>query len=587
MAKKTFTLKKAERITRRETFNGVELETIYRRALRPVEPEYLASLPLEERVGLGAAPAINQRTYHPRPGIICEQDVAVKMRDGVTIYADIYRPETTEQVPAILAWSFFGKRPFEGGANYQVIGVPPQTISDMAKFEGPDPGYWCPRGYAVANVDTRGCGRSEGDLKFWGEEYGKDGYDFVEWIAQQPWCSGKVGMAGNSGLAMSQYRIAATKPPHLACIAPWEGTGDFYREAMMEGGIPAMGFNDDMLSKLVGMNYLDDYAAMLEKYPFMNEYWEDKIPRWKEVSVPAYITAGWSHFHLHGSIEAFRRIKSKRKWLRIHRDFEWPDMYSPENIDDLTRFFERYLKDVNNGWEMTPKVRLDVMDGYDFDYAHNRAEDHFPIKRTQYTKLYMNAADLSMAKEPFPQASEVSYDAETGSVSFDMTFEEDTEVTGLMKLHLFVEARGHDDMDLFVTVKKAGPDGTFIPHNVLGEPHPGAWGKLRVSRRELDEALSTEHQPVLAHRREFKLSPGEIVPVDIEIWPTSKFFHAGERIRVEIAGQYLRDPGWFEYFAWDTDNQGAHVIHTGGAYESYFEIPVIPPKYTAGDKLYR
>ena len=582
-----YVLKDAERITRTEVINGVEMETIYRKALRPVTPEYLASLPLEERAGLGAAPEINQRTYYPRPGIICEQDIPVAMRDGVIIYADIYRPETDEKVPAILAWSFFGKRPFEGGANYQVIGVPPQTISNMAKFEGPDPGYWCPKGYAIANVDLRGCGRSEGDLKFWGDEYGKDGYDFVEWIAAQPWCNGKVGMAGNSGLAMSQYRIAATNPPHLACIAPWEGTGDFYREAMMEGGIPALGFNDDMLSKLVGPNYLDDYAAMLVKYPFMNAYWEDKIPRWKEIKIPTYVTAGWCHFHLRGSIEAFRRIKSKRKWLRVHRDFEWPDMYSPENIDDLTRFFERYLKDVNNGWEMTPKVRFDVMDAYDFDYDHNRAEENFPIKRTEYRKLYLNAADQTMSTEPTAQCAEVSYEGETGLVNFDMTFNEDTEITGLMKLHMFVEARGNDDMDLFITVKKADKDGTFIPHSVLGEPHPGAWGKLRVSRRELDEKLSTEHQPVLAHKRDLKLSEGEIVPVDIEIWPMSKFFHAGEKIRVEVAGQYLRDPGWFEYFAWDTNNKGQHVIHTGGQYDSYFEIPVIPPKYVAGDRIYR
>lgn len=582
-----YVFNKAERISRKEIYNGEEIEVFYRKALKPVSPEYLASLPLEEREGLGAAPEINQRTYYPRPGIMCEQDVEVTMRDGVVIYADIYRPVTEEKVPVILSWSFFGKRPFEGGANYQVIGVPPGTISDMAKFEGPDPGYWCPKGYAVANVDIRGCGRSGGDMHFWGEECGNDGYDFVEWAAQQPWCNGRVGMAGNSGLAMAQYRIAATNPPHLACIAPWEATGDYFRESLMEGGIPAVGFNDDMLSKLVGYGWLEDYAYMMVKYPHMSAYWEEKIPRWKDIKVPIYVAAGWSHFHLHGSIEAFRRSKSKRKWLRIHRDFEWPDMYTPENIDDLTRFFERYLKDVNNGWEMTPRVRMDVMDAYDFDYAHNRPEEHFPLKRTQYQKLYLNAADMSMGYEVPAAASEVSYDAENGSVNFDMTFAENTEVTGLMKLHMFVEARGNDEMDLFVTVKKADKDGNFVPHYVLGEPHPGAWGKLRVSCRELDEKLATEHQPTLAHKRSLKLQPGEVVPVDIEIWPMSKFFHAGERIRVEVAGQYLRDPGWFEYFAWDTDNKGDHVIHTGGQFDSYFEIPVIPPKYVAGDRIYR
>lgn len=236
---------------------------------------------------------------------------------------------------------------------------------------------------------------------------------------------------------------------------------------------------------------------------------------------------------------------------------------------------------------MTPKVRLDVMDAYDFDMFHNRPEESFPLKRTEYRKLYLDAANLSMAGEPAAVESSVCYDAKDGLVNFDMKFTEDTEVTGLMKLHLWVEAVGHDDMDLFVTMKKLDAGGNFLPHYVLGEPHPGAWGKLRVSRRALDKKLSSEHQPVLSHTKDEKLSPGQIVPVDIEIWPTSKFFHAGEQIRIEIAPKYLREEGWFEYFAWDIDNQGQHVIHTGGQYDSYFEIPTIPPKYVAGDKIYR
>jgi predicted acyl esterase len=236
---------------------------------------------------------------------------------------------------------------------------------------------------------------------------------------------------------------------------------------------------------------------------------------------------------------------------------------------------------------MTPGVRIDVMDAYDFDFDHNRPEDRFPIKRTRYRKLYMNAKDGSMSYDPALEEASVRYDAESGLATFDMTFTEDMEVTGLLKLHMWVEAKGHDDMDLFVTVKKLDAAGKFLPHNVLGEPHPGAWGKLRVSRRALDPVLADEHQPVLAHTKDEKLSPGEIVPVDIEICPTSKFFHKGEQIRLEVAPQYLRDEGWFEYFSWDTNNKGEHIIHTGGKYDSFFEIPAVPPKYVAGDKIYR
>jgi hypothetical protein len=102
---------------------------------------------------------------------------------------------------------------------------------------------------------------------------------------------------------------------------------------------------------------------------------------------------------------------------------------------------------------------------------------------------------------------------------------------------------------------------------------------MRVSHRELDPELSTDFQPVQAHRRELKLSAGEVVPIDVEINPTSRIWHAGETIRVHIAGRYIRDPHWIEPLIWETDNAGEHVFHTGGQYESFLQIPVIPPKY--------
>ena len=101
------------------------------------------------------------------------------------------------------------------------------------------------------------------------------------------------------------------------------------------------------------------------------------------------------------ALEAFRRIRSPKKWLRAHREFEWPDTYDPNNLADLTRFYDRYLKNVRNGWEFTPRVRLGVMDAYDYDHTVNRVETSFPIERTQYKKLYLNAADMGVGYEPY------------------------------------------------------------------------------------------------------------------------------------------------------------------------------------------
>ncbi|MDF2872552.1 MAG: putative hydrolase, CocE/NonD family [Anaerocolumna sp.] len=574
---------------KKEVFNGQELETLYRQARVPVDPE--AGLDLSKLEGIAATAhgfcaKFNQRTYVNEDGILCEQDVPVILRDGTTIYVDIFRPEGETNIPCIVSWSYYGKRPGDGMSEWQVMGVPPGTISTMSKFESPDPGYWCRQGYAIANVDPRGTGHSEGDINMFGTQDAKDGYDFIEWVAGQHWCNGRVGMGGNSCVAMTQFRIAAQQPPHLACIAPWEATTDIYRESIYEGGIPALTFNEFIVASLTGPNKIDDQVAMGRKYPLMNAYWEDKIPDFKKIKVPTYACASYSHFHLRGSFNAFRKIRSTRKWMRAHREQEWPDMYNPNNIEDLKRFFDRYLRNINNGWEMTPRYRIEVMDAFDCDFQTNRPEKEFPLARTQYKKLYLDAKNLSLYEGPVETEEKVGYDGNEGVVNFDMAFEEDTEITGYMKLRLYVEAVGHDDMDLFINIQKADESGNWLPTYILGEPHPGTWGKMRVSHRALDEKLSTEYEPVQSHLKEEKLSPGEIVPVDIAIVPSSKLWHKGQKIRVQIAGRYIRE-GWFEPLSWETDNKGSHVIHTGGKYESFLQIPVIPPKYQAGDYIYR
>lgn len=573
-----------------EKFRDEEIEVIYRKTRRPVVADENVDISAQGAgmgaMGWGFCPKLNTHTYIAAEGIICDQDQPVTLRDGTVIYTDIYRPITEEKVPVIISWSYYGKRPGDGMSEWQIMGVPPGTVSLMAKFESPDPAYWCHHGYAIANVDPRGVSHSGGDINMYGVQDAKDGYDFVEWLAEQPWCSGKVGMGGNSMVAMTQWRIAAQQPPHLICIAPWEGSSDKYRESMFEGGIPALTFNRFLVTSLTGNGGVDDLSEMGKRYPLMNGYWEDKIPDFKKISIPCYATASWSHFHLRGAFEGFRKIRSRKKWMRVHRDFEWPDTYSPKGIDDLKRFYDRYLKDIYNGWEMTPRVRIEVMDAYDCDYQTERPEKEFPLKRTEYRKLYLNAEDMSLSKESVQKHSSVRYDGKNGIVTFDMPFDEETELTGYMKLHMWVEADGHDDMDLFVNIQKLSTTGEWLPTDVLGEPHPGAWGKLRVSHRALDEKESTVYQPVHSHLKEEKLEPHMIVPIDIEIWPSSKIWHKGQQIRVQIAGHYVRE-GWFEPLSWETDNYGDHIIHTGGKYDSYLQVPFIPPKYQDGDYCYR
>jgi predicted acyl esterase len=137
-------------------------------------------------------------------------------------------------------------------------------------------------------------------------------------------------------------------------------------------------------------------------------------------------------------------------------------------------------------------------------------------------------------------------------------------------------------MDLFVYVSKVGAHGNPLSHIVIDFPHPGARGLLRVSHRELDEERLTPSQPYLTNRREHMLKPGEIVPVEIGIWPWGMHWHAGEQLRVSIQGyaeMWYEDsmmPPGMRMFRYVRRNKGNHIIHTGGKYDKHLLVPVIP-----------
>jgi len=232
--------------------------------------------------------------------ILFEKDLAVKLPDGATIYADVFRPLGAEHVPAIVAWSPYGK---EGGSwthgtgpqPLVVMGLGggprPEWVSGLQKFEGPDPAEWVAHGYAIVNPDPRGVFMSEGNHLHFGEQEGKDGAALIEWVASQDWSNGRVATQGNSWLGIMQWFIAAQRPPHLAAIAPWEGFPHTYRDHLAIGGIPFPGFGDFIGSMEFGTGLMEDLAAMLQAHPLMNEYWERKSAQVERINVPAYVVA--------------------------------------------------------------------------------------------------------------------------------------------------------------------------------------------------------------------------------------------------------------------------------------------------------
>jgi predicted acyl esterase len=557
----------------------VPFERIFRDGVPPTKHGY---------PGLGY-----KRSYEN--GMIIEHDVAVAMRDCTKIYIDVTRPERKEKVPALIAWSSYGKhRPFQYGYFFKEGGVRREWYSKYTNFEAPDPLYWIPRGYAIINVDPRGTWQSEGNATYWGREEGDDGHDLVEWASVQDWCNGKVALTGVSYLAIIQWLIAATQPPHLAAINPWEGLSDMYREFAFHGGIPETFFTPIWQKSVsYSANRVEDIPAMMKEHPLYDEYWATKTADFSKINVPAFVVASWSDqgLHLRGTLEAFNRISSKDKWLVVHGRKKWENYHQPDSVEKQRAFFDRFLKGIDNEVSRWPKIRLEVRERYYVGKSRNEAE--WPLARTKYKKLFVDARTGTLKTAPVKARAQASYDApgdesrspvayRTERAQFDYVFRAPTELTGYMKLRLWVEITEGDDMDLFIAVQKFDRQGNYVSFAAFSalEDGPVALGWLRASHRELDPKRSTPYQPWLLHRRQMKLRPDVPVPVDIEIWPSSTRFAAGERLRVVVQGSDI-----YKYARWivlarhpKTINAGRHIIHTGGKFDSHLLVPIVPQK---------
>ncbi|OBI10292.1 hydrolase [Mycobacterium sp. E2462] len=565
-------------------------------------------LPGSERWGVLSGFAPGTRTlksgfqlaphFKPLPvDIQLDKDIAVTLRDGVVIYVDVYRPVGADKVPVIVAWSPYGKA--EGSAPaargvFDLVGLDDGIVSGLHKFEGPDPAFWCAQGYAICNPDMRGVGESGGDSVLWDRQEGRDGYDLIEWLGTQDWCNGKVAMSGTSYLAASQWFVAAERPPHLAAINPWEGVSDTYRDLCLRGGMPDSGFAR-MLQEgsYWGKGRQEDIMAEIERYPLINQLWKDKSARLDNITAPAYVVASYSNsLHTLGTFRGWRRIASEHKWLRIHNSQEWPDYYDETNRDDLRKFFDHFLKEEDNGWETTPRVRYAVLDLEGGDRI-NVAADQFPPASATSTKHYLDATSRSLLLDAPTTDGSVRYDTQAAPAwaSFLLRFEQHTELVGYPKAHLWVEAEGADDMDLFVFVQKLNEHGTplqafTIPnqsariHDVTDNGasilcYKGAQGRLRASLRHLDRQRTTHDIPAHTFDRVDKLTPGDIVDVEIELTPIGLSFYPGEQLRLIVSARNVFGPwmpGMSEYIP---RNSGHHVIHTGGVHASYLQLPQV------------
>lgn len=517
--------------------------------------------------------------------MLIERNVGVILSNGATMRIDIYRPagnQSERDLPIILAWSPYGKHRTSATFRYPGSGVEPGWMSKHTGFEAPDPAYWCAAGYAVVYADPPGILYSEGEMHHGGPDETRDACELVEWLGERPWSNGRVGMSGVSYLACIQWQVAAMHPKHLAAINPWEGFSDWYREFGYHGGMRDTSFVPRATSFInFSTTRTEDTNTNMIAHPLYDEYWASKDVDLSAIEVPAFVVASWSDHGLHsrGTLEAYKQLSSSQKWLEVHGRKKWGHYYDPANVARLREFFDHFLKDgpALTSW---PKVRLEVREGLNRGTLRNESE--WPLARTEYVSLYLNAGSKLVEVQPREEGA-VSYDSrdKTQAAVFDRTFAVATELTGHMKLRLWIEIAEGDDADLFVAIQKLDAEGAVVPFAwyALYDSGPVALGWLRASHRATDPKRSRPEQPFHTHLAEDKLTPGDPVPVDVEIWASSTRFEAGETLRVVIKGSDIYDtvvPNQPMLLHEETRNIGRHTIRTGGRYDSHLLVPLVP-----------
>jgi putative CocE/NonD family hydrolase len=331
----------------------------------------------------------------------------------------------------------------------------------------------------------------------------------------------------------------------------------------------------------IGLDQVEDWEVGSLNHPLNDSYWRSRVADWSQIDVPTYAASEWgNNLHLRGTIEAWRQIASKHKYIDISGGKEWADFYSDWAFERQRAFLGEFLKGEDNGvasgWS---PVRIAMREnGRDWQFRDEKA---WPLARAEYRKLYLNAATGRLEYEAPGNESQTSYrSTDIGdAATFQVTFEKRTEITGNSKLKLWLSADLAADADVFVVYEKLDRNGQIVPfiYSQMSDDGPPAYGWLRASHRELDEARSTPERPYHKHERNLWLIHRVPVELDIEIWPTNIVFEAGESLRLIIRGtEYnIGEGSGFVLKHWPLRNDGHHIIHTGGFFESYLLLPFV------------
>ena len=521
--------------------------------------------------------------------IISERSVAVPMRDGVCISIDVYRPDASDKFPALLAFAIYNKE-LQGPEFNQAL--PPQPAWSplwAGPLEAGDTRFLVSRGYVHVIGMPRGVGSSQG-----GGSRQFDSYDLIEWIAQQPWCDGAVGMVGISGFGAEQFHVAKQKPPHLKAIFPFDPRGAYgpfggFRDEHPGGvlhlfryliyhfsafhqhkGPPgeltpqkealwraAMANSDYKIYPHVfnvlaqkGQHMPGFFDLLLE--PWDREGWVTQSEaEFADIEIPVYTGAGWYagsyKTHLNGAQNWFANLRGPKKLLfagpaHLERPFH-------AFHNEILRWHDHWLKGIDTGVMNDAPVRYWLMGANEW-----RSAQDWPLPGTQWTKLYLTSWERLRAEAPrshsvddfaAPDAFVQMPPTQTRNISrlryVSEPFARDTQIAGPIALTLYA-AIDQDDTNFIVILSDLGPDASVRTAREGERDLPAmpereiTRGWLKASHRAVDAARSKPGRPwhPLTRAAQTPVTPGEINEYQIEIMATANLVRAGHRIALDI-----------------------------------------------------
>jgi putative CocE/NonD family hydrolase len=569
------------------------------------------------------------QAYPPTNDIVMDNLVAVPMRDGVKLYADVFRPTAPGKYPVIVSRTPYST---ERAPSAYAAGV-----------------FFAHRGYVYVLQDVRGRHESEGKWEPFRNDV-EDGYDTIEWAANQPWSNGKVGMEGGSYLGHVQWRAAMSQPPHLVCIFPAVASTSLYHNWITLNGGWRLSFNfgwgpvrqESRIMQNTGPHTINEgptansFDKVLWHLPLMNmqellgrhsQFYRDWIEHpnyddyWKKINAeevfekmatPAYSAGGWFDIFSDGTLKGYVGMATKGKTETARKQSRmiigpWGHG-SSQKTGDLDfgpqahvdwhgiqlRFFDYWLKGEQNGMDREPPVSLFVMGRNEW-----RLENEYPLARTQYRKLYLasngkansNRGDGRLTwdePEPASKPDTYKYDPDNPVPSVggnnccgtptlagprdQRPIEVRNDILVYTSDYLKEDLEVTGPVKVVVYASSDAPDTDFVAKLIDVYPDGHAYNMAEgIVRARYRESLSAPKM----------LEPGKVYAFSIDLVGTSNLFRKGHRIRVDVTSshfpQFDRNPNTGEPFGVNANVRVAtQTVHHTRQYASHVLLPVIP-----------